>query len=131
MDTFRASGKGGQHVNKTDSAIRITHMPTGVVASCQNERSQHQNRANAMKILKAKLYELEREKQKELIDEINAAKKEIGWGSQIRSYVLHPYRMVKDHRTNFEDSNAEGVLDGELENLIKSFLLFNSSQNQV
>ena len=131
VDTFRASGKGGQHVNKTDSAIRITHMPTGVVASCQNERSQHQNRANAMKILKAKLYELEREKQKELIDEINAAKKEIGWGSQIRSYVLHPYRMVKDHRTNFEDSNAEGVLDGELENLIKSFLLFNSSQNQV
>ena len=131
VHTFRASGKGGQHVNKTDSAIRITHTPTGIVASCQNERSQHQNRANAMKILKAKLYELEREKQKDLLDEKNATKMEIGWGSQIRSYVLHPYRMVKDHRTNFEDSNADAVLDGELEKLIKSYLLFNSSENQV
>ena len=131
MDTFRASGKGGQHVNKTDSAIRITHIPTNIVASCQNERSQHQNRANAMKILKAKLYELEREKQRELLDEKNSAKMEIGWGSQIRSYVLHPYRMVKDHRTNFEDSNADAVLDGELDKLIKSYLLFNSSENQV
>jgi len=131
VDTFRASGKGGQHINKTDSAIRITHMPTGIVASCQNERSQHQNRANAMKILKAKLYELEREKQKDLLDEKNATKMEIGWGSQIRSYVLHPYRMVKDHRTNFEDSNADAVLDGKLEKLIKSYLLFNSSGNQV
>jgi len=130
-DTFRASGKGGQHINKTDSAIRITHIPTGIVASCQNERSQHQNRANAMKILKAKLYELERQKQKDLLDEKNATKMEIGWGSQIRSYVLHPYRMVKDHRTNFEDSNADAVLDGKLEKLIKSYLLFNSSGNQV
>jgi len=131
VDTFRASGKGGQHVNKTDSAIRITHMPTGIVASCQNERSQHQNRANAMKILKGKLYELEREKQRELLDEENSAKMEIGWGSQIRSYVLHPYRMVKDHRTNFEDSNADAVLDGKLDKLIKSYLLFNSAENQV
>jgi len=131
VDTFRASGKGGQHINKTDSAIRITHLPTNIVASCQNERSQHQNRANAMKILKAKLYEMEREKQKDLLDEKNATKMEIGWGSQIRSYVLHPYRMVKDHRTNFEDSNADAVLDGELEKLIKSYLLFNSSENQV
>jgi peptide chain release factor 2 len=131
VDTFRASGKGGQHINKTDSAIRITHLPTGIVANCQNERSQHQNRTNAMKILKAKLYELEREKQKDLLDDKNATKMEIGWGSQIRSYVLHPYRMVKDHRTNFEDSNADAVLDGELEKLIKSYLLFNSSENQV
>ncbi len=131
VDTFRASGKGGQHINKTDSAIRITHLPTGIVSSCQNERSQHQNRANAMKILKAKLYELEREKQRALLDEKNSAKMEISWGSQIRSYVLHPYRMVKDHRTNFEDSNADAVLDGELEKLIKSYLLFNSTENQV
>lgn len=128
VDTYRASGAGGQHVNKTDSAIRITHMPTGIVVSCQNERSQHQNRATAMKILRARLYELEKEKQREKIDELHSTKKEIGWGSQIRSYVMHPYRMIKDHRTNYETGNAEPVLDGDLSELIKSYLLMHSSE---
>jgi len=126
VDTYRASGAGGQHVNKTDSAIRITHLPSGIVVSCQNERSQHQNRATAMKILRARLYELEREKQMEKIDELNATKKEIGWGSQIRSYVLHPYRMIKDHRTGYETGNVDPVLDGALGEFIKSYLLWTS-----
>ena len=127
VDTFRASGKGGQHVNKTDSAIRITHTPTGIVVSCQNERSQHQNRANAMKILKARLYEVEKKKKKEKAEELESAKMEIGWGSQIRSYIMHPYRMVKDHRTDFEVSSVEAVLDGELEGLIKSYLVHSAN----
>ena len=127
VDTFRASGKGGQHVNKTDSAIRITHIPTGIVVSCQNERSQHQNRANAMKIMKARLYEVEKEKKKKETEEINSAKMEIGWGSQIRSYIMHPYRMVKDHRTDFEESNVDAVMDGDLDGLIKSYLLYNAN----
>jgi len=128
VDTYRASGAGGQHVNKTDSAIRITHGPSGIVVSCQNERSQRQNRETAMKILRARLYEREREKQREKLDELNSTKKEIGWGSQIRSYVLHPYRMIKDHRTDFETGNVDPVLDGDLSEFIKSYLLYSSGQ---
>ena len=123
VDTYRASGAGGQHINKTDSAIRITHLPTGVVVSCQNERSQHKNRATAMKQLKARLYELEMEKKESEAEALGGEKKEIAWGSQIRSYVLHPYRMVKDHRTGYEVGNADGVLDGDLDDFIEAYLL--------
>jgi peptide chain release factor 2 len=123
VDTYRASGAGGQHVNKTDSAIRITHIPSGIVVACQNERSQHKNRATAMKQLKARLYEEERRKKAEEASEIAGEKMEIGWGSQIRSYVLHPYRMVKDHRTGHEVGNADGVLNGDLDGFIEAFLL--------
>ncbi|MCY3973071.1 MAG: peptide chain release factor 2 [Candidatus Dadabacteria bacterium] len=122
IDTFRAGGKGGQHVNKTDSAVRITHLPTGTVVSCQNERSQHQNRMSAMKVLKARLYKIETEKQREKLSDLSASKKDIGWGNQIRSYVMHPYRMVKDHRTEFEKSDVTAVLDGELGDFIKTYL---------
>ena len=122
VDTYRASGAGGQHVNKTDSAIRITHMPTGVVVQCQNERSQHKNRATAMKILRSKLYELKLQEQEEKMESFSAEKKEIGWGSQIRSYVLHPYRMVKDHRTNLEAGNVEAILDGDIDEFILAYL---------
>ncbi len=123
VDTFRASGAGGQHINKTDSAIRITHIPTGIVVACQNERSQHKNRATAMKQLKARLYELEMRKKEEEAAAFSEDKKEIGWGSQIRSYVLHPYRMVKDHRTSYEVGNTDAVLDGDLEGFIEAYLL--------
>ncbi len=123
VDTFRASGAGGQHINKTDSAIRITHTPTGIVVSCQNERSQHKNKATAMKQLKARLYELEMSKKEEEAATFSEDKKEIGWGSQIRSYVLHPYRMVKDHRTSYEVGNTDAVLDGDLDGFVEAFLL--------
>jgi peptide chain release factor 2 len=123
VDTYRASGAGGQHINKTDSAIRITHLPTGVVVACQSERSQHKNRATAMKQLKARLYELEVGKKEEEASALTGEKKEIAWGSQIRSYVLHPYRMVKDHRTGYEVGNTDAVLDGHLEGFVEAYLL--------
>ena len=122
VDTYRSSGAGGQHVNKTDSAVRLTHLPTGIVVACQNERSQHKNKSMAMKILRARLYELEKEKQRERMAEMDKAKKDIAWGSQIRSYVLHPYRLVKDHRTGIEIGNADAVLDGDLDRFIEAYL---------
>ena len=122
IDTYRASGAGGQHVNKTSSAIRITHIPTGVVVACQNERSQFQNKDTAMKMLKAKLMELAEAEQKEKIEDIKGVQKEIAWGSQIRSYVFHPYTMVKDHRTNFEVGNIGSVMDGNLDGFINDYL---------
>ena len=122
VDTFRASGAGGQHINKTDSAIRITHIPTGIVVSCQNERSQHKNRETAMKMLLGKLIEIKEREHKEKIDDIKGDHKEIAWGSQIRSYVFQPYTMVKDHRTNFEMGNIGAVMDGELDGFINEYL---------
>lgn len=123
VDTYRSSGAGGQHVNKTDSAVRITHLPTGIVVQCQNERSQHKNKAMAMKILKARLYEKEMEEKSEKLGELHNNKKEIAWGSQIRSYILHPYKMVKDHRTDTVIHQVDRVLDGEIDELIKAYLL--------
>lgn len=122
VDTYRASGAGGQHVNKTDSAIRITHIPTGIIVSCQNERSQHKNRATALKMLMAKLLELKEQENKEKIDDIKGEQKEIAWGSQIRSYVFHPYNLVKDHRTGCETGNVIAVMDGDLDNFINEYL---------
>jgi peptide chain release factor 2 len=127
IDTFRSSGAGGQHVNKTDSAVRITHVPTGIVVQCQNERSQHKNKATALKILKARLYEKEIREKEEKMEELHSEKKEIAWGSQIRSYVMHPYKMVKDHRTNKVIHDVERVMDGEIDELIKAYLLNTSS----
>ena len=128
IDTYRAGGAGGQHVNKTSSAVRITHMPTGVVVQCQNERSQHQNKQVAMSILKARLYERKREEEEQKMKTQYGEKKEIAWGSQIRSYVLHPYTLVKDHRTNFETSNGQAVMDGELDGFIEAYLKFETRE---
>lgn len=123
VDTYRSSGAGGQHVNKTDSAVRLTHIPTGIVVACQNERSQHKNKDRAMKILKAKLIERERQIQEDKMNEIKGERKKIEFGSQIRSYVLHPYQMVKDLRTDYETSQAQAVLDGDLDPFIEAYLM--------
>ncbi len=122
IDTFRSSGAGGQHINKTSSAIRITHIPTGIVVSCQNERSQHQNKDMAMKMLYSKLMEIKERENKEKIADIKGEQKEIGWGSQIRSYVFHPYNLVKDHRTNYEMGNINAVMDGDIDGFINEYL---------
>jgi len=124
IDTYRSSGSGGQHVNKTDSAIRITHLPSGIVVQCQNERSQHRNKDMAMKMLMSRLYEREKEEQARAHKNLGGDKKEIAWGSQIRSYVLQPYRLIKDHRTGHEEGNVDAVLDGRLDQFIKSYLLW-------
>lgn len=124
IDTYRSSGPGGQHVNRTDSAVRITHLPTGIVVQCQNERSQHKNKAMAMGILKSRIYQYEKKKQDEKMDTLNKEKKDISWGSQIRSYTLHPYRLIKDHRTKHEEHNADAVLDGDIDAFIKEYLLY-------
>lgn len=122
IDTYRSSGAGGQHVNKTDSAVRITHIPTNTVVQCQNERSQHKNKDRAMKVLKAKLYELKLSEQENMLSDIRGEIKDIAWGSQIRSYVFQPYNLVKDHRTNEETGNVQAVMDGEIDNFINSYL---------
>lgn len=126
IDTYRSSGAGGQHINKTESAIRITHIPTGVVVTCQNERSQHKNRETAMKMLKSKLIEIAEREHKEKIDDLKGVQKDIGWGSQIRSYVFHPYTMVKDHRTNYEVGNIGAVMDGDIDGFINAYLIAKS-----
>ena len=129
VDTYRSSGAGGQHINKTSSAIRITHFPTGIVVTCQNERSQHMNKDKAMQMLKAKLYMLKQEENAEKLSDIRGDVKEIGWGSQIRSYVMQPYTMVKDHRTNEESGNVDAVMDGSIDSFINAYLKWKSVGN--
>jgi len=129
IDTYRSSGKGGQHVNVTDSAVRITHLPSGIVTQCQNERSQHRNKEMAMRVLRARLYDLRLKEQQEKVDAMHDTKKDIAWGSQIRSYVFQPYRMVKDHRTKVETGDVDRVMDGDLDAFIKAFLLKKSSSS--
>ena len=125
VDTYRSSGAGGQHVNTTDSAVRVTHLPSGIVAQCQNERSQHKNKATALNILKARLYEMEIKKQNDLSKKTNQ-KKDIGWGNQIRSYILQPYKLVKDIRTNFQSTNPEKVLNGEIDDFLSKALVMSN-----
>jgi len=129
IDTFRASGAGGQHVNKTSSAVRITHLPTGLVVQCQDEKSQHRNKEIAMRVLRARLYQLEEQKKAEEMKKVHDTKKEIAWGSQIRSYILHPYRLIKDHRTSVEMGNVDAVLDGELDSFIRAYLLSEANKS--
>lgn len=129
IDTYRASGKGGQHVNRTDSAVRITHLPTGIVVQCQNERSQHKNKATAMKILMARLHEIEKLKRNQKIEKLEETKSDIAWGNQIRSYVLHPYRMIKDLRTRIETGDTDRVLDGDLDDFIRAALVYRKKLN--
>ena len=128
VDTYRSSGAGGQHVNKTESAIRITHIPTNIIVSCQTQRSQIQNRETAMKMLMSKLFELKEKENKEKIEDLKGIQREIAWGSQIRSYVFCPYTMVKDHRTNFETGNVQAVMDGELDDFIDAYLKMNMNK---
>jgi peptide chain release factor 2 len=127
IDTYRSSGAGGQHVNVTDSAVRITHMPSGIVVSCQNERSQHRNRDSAMKVLRARLYDMRLKEQQAKLDQLGGTKKDIAFGHQIRSYVLHPYQLIKDHRTKFEVGDVNRVLDGDLDEFIKAYLMQKAS----